>query len=179
MPAVTITRKTICGLQSDLSAADQKLKELQREEDRRKAKEDAEYRAQIANKANELRAALTVILDVFPLLQEAENVWRREVFRGQAPAEQEDPAFTAAYALWHAIALRRPKIEERAEYFRRHGSTEDLAPLLDRLVKMGEEAKTILQNWETPLVSSSPSLRTATLSAEASARLLDILGSGK
>ena len=180
MPTATITRTRISGLQRDLRQADQKLKELEREEDRRKAKEDAEYRTLIAKKAQELRAALTAILDVFPDLKDAENDWRRDVFCGKAPAEQEEEqSFYTVYALWHAIALRRPKIAERTEYFRRHGSTEDFAPLLDGLVKMGEEAKTILQNWETPVVSSSPSLRTASLSAEASAHLRDILGSGK
>jgi len=180
MPTVTITQKRISGLQSDLRQADQKLKELEREEDRRKAKEGAEYRTLIAKKALELCAALTAILDVFPHLKEAENDWRRDVFCGKAPAEEEEEqTFYTVYAVWYAIALRRPKIAERAEYFGRHGRTENFASLLDRLVKMGEEAKAILQNWETPVISSSPSFRTPPLSAEASVRLRDILGSGK
>jgi hypothetical protein len=180
MPTVTIAQQRISDLQSDLRQADQKLKELEREEDRRKAIEDAEYHALIAKKALELRDALTAILDVFPLLKDAENDWRRNVFCGTATADQEEEqTFYTVYAVWNAIALRRAKIAERAAYFGRHGSTENFDPLLDRLLKIGEEAKAVLQNWETPVISSSPSFRTPPLSAEASVRLRDILGSGK
>jgi hypothetical protein len=180
MLTITITQKKISGLQYDLQQADQKLKELERQEDRRKEREGAQYHTLIAKKAQELRAALTAILDVFAHLKAAENDWRRDVFCGAAPVEQEvEQVFYTVYAVWHAIALRRAKIAERAAYFGRHGSTENFTPLLDRLVKMGEEAKVILQNWETPVISSSPSFRTPPLSAEASSRLRDILGSGK
>ena len=144
---------------------------MEREEARLLAGQQAEHRPWIVRKASRFRPVVELFLNVFPLIREVEDAWRRQVFTGQ---EAFNPRTEGAVRNLYAVWLGYSSIfQEAAEYLSRHG--EDFEADLDRLGRRRREADRLLRGWESPVLSQGPSFRTPPLSEEASGRLREML----
>lgn len=170
MTQVRDTRRRTSDLDQELENARREFSALEREEAGQRARQQADYRRWIDQKAAMFRPPLELFLKLFPLIRELDDSWRQRVFRGQ---EAFDPTtegpIRKLYAVWLGYS---GMFEDEAEYLGRHGVGFDA-----ELVELGRyqrEADKVLRAWEPPVLSRAPSFRPPPLSAEATERLREL-----
>jgi hypothetical protein len=175
MPSVCSTRRRSSDLDNDMERARRELVELERMEAEESARKQAEVRRWFEQKWEKLKPTLERFLALFPMIREVDDDWRRDVFCGRVPLdEQTDQVVRGLYALWLFYSRL---FKEKAEFLGRNlpGVPDES---LDRLIKYAREGDRLLRAWERPQLSRGPSFRSAELSPEAAARIKNILAAG-
>jgi len=119
--------------------------------------------------------AIAVGINIFHVLQEREQAWRDQVFRGTVPFSAEDDLdHRVRFANWldttrEVLARSLPELEKRFGVV--EGSEE--------LSRCAERAEQIVHNWQPPALSSAVGLREMTLTPEAAADLDKVLEEAK
>jgi hypothetical protein len=123
------------------------------------AKEQAEYRRKMKEKAQHFLRLFEEYLGVYDLLLAANKAWRSRVFRGEEPFDLKvDSTLRNLFAVWNTLS---DPMRQRAEYHVRHNLCDDkLTPLVGKLVVNSDNARRVYLTWESPALSSSPALRT-------------------
>jgi predicted anti-sigma-YlaC factor YlaD len=115
--------------------------------------------------------AIAVGINIFHMLQEREQVWRDQVFRGALPYSEEDNLdHQARFASW-LDTTRQVVAEILAGLEKRFGTVGGAAELR----ACADRAETILRKWEAPRLSAAVGLREMTLSPESAAELDRVL----
>jgi hypothetical protein len=157
-------------LDRELELARREVSALEREQAEAQARQAQEYQQFLQDKAVKFRHVLDVYLNVYRMIRELDDTWRRQVYRGvERFDERTESAVRSLYGLWVAYS---GMFEEKAAYFGRHGSKFDAE--LDAIGRNKREADQVLRTWEPPLKTSAPSFRPMLLSADETARLRDM-----
>jgi hypothetical protein len=119
--------------------------------------------------------AIAIGINIFHMLQEREQSWREQVFRGVLPlSEEDDFDHRGRFADWldttkEVLAETLPELEKR------FGAVEGA----DELRRCAELAERILLAWQLPRLSMAVGLREMTLPPEAAAELDRIIAESK
>jgi hypothetical protein len=110
---------------------------------------------------------IAVALNLFLVLREREEAWRDEVFRGEVAFSPEDDLdHRERYTRW---------LEASERILSGIGQSAGTVQLRSCIV----EAKRVLEDWQSPRLSSAVGLRDMTLSAESAAELDQLLSEAK
>ena len=113
---------------------------------------------------------IAVANNLFHMLREREEAWRDQVFRGEAAFSSEDDLDQRErYTRWLDAT------ERTLSTIGQSAGTAGVGQLFGRV----EEAKRILEDWQSPRLSSAVGLREMTLSAESAAELDQLLSEAK
>jgi hypothetical protein len=119
--------------------------------------------------------AIAVGINIFHMLQEREQVWRDQVFRGAIPyAEDDNLDHQSRFANW-LETTKEVLAEDLPELEKRFGEVEGARELRT----CAELAEKILLEWQPPRLSRAVGLREMTLSPEAAAELDRILAEAR
>jgi hypothetical protein len=119
--------------------------------------------------------AIAVGINIFHMLQEREQAWRDQVFRGVITfAEDDNLDHQSRFANW-LETTKEVLAEDLPDLEKRFGVVEAAAELR----KCAELAEQILREWQPPRLSRAVGLREMTLSPEAAAELDHILAEAK
>ena len=119
--------------------------------------------------------AIAVGINIFQMLQEREQAWRDQVFRGVVPySENDNLDHQTRFANW-LDTTREVLTEVLPELEKRFGVVEG-APELRRCAELAEK---ILREWQPPRLSRAVGLREMTLSPEAATELDQIIDEAK
>jgi hypothetical protein len=123
---------------------------------------DAEYKAQVTKQAVEFEGDFQEFLELFRGIQSFNLEWRRAVFCGAVPFDQEtDSDLRLSFSSW---CLTVGRMREIARDYEPHFG--DLKVLLSVSEEFEKEAKETFLNWKSPERSSSPALRTLAVSPD-------------
>ena len=176
MPLVRSTRCRTNDLDNHMERARRELSELERMEAEETARRQAEVRRWYEQKWEKFEPTLERFLNLYPMIRELDDDWRRDVFCGRDPFdEQIDQLVRGLYALW--LSYNR-MFQERAEFLGRH-LPGVLDSALDRLATYAREGDRLLRAWEPPLLSRGPSFRAPVLSPTATARYEEMFPEAK
>ena len=167
MTQVSSTRLRTSEIDSRIEKARRELGELERTEALEAARRQAEQLLWYRQKWEDFKPRVNRYLDLFPMIQEIETDWRRDIFCGRVVLEEQtDQAMRGLYALW---LFGCKLFEEHAEYLARHLPEGTLDQSLNRLGKFAREGDKLLRSWEPPVLSSGYSFRAPALSPESAA----------
>jgi len=119
--------------------------------------------------------AIAVGINIFQMLQDREQAWRAQVFRGVIPFSEEDNIdHQDRFANWldttcEVLAHILPGLENRFGYVEGAG----------RLRACVEAGKKLFLEWERPRLSAAVGLREMTLAPEAAAELDRVIEQAK
>jgi hypothetical protein len=170
MPPVIDTQHRTSDLDKELESARREFAALERENRLSTQAQEAEYQRWIEGKAARFRTPLGLFVRVFSLIQDLDDTWRRQVFRGQeAFNPQTERAVRNLYAIWLGYSQM---FQEKAEYLARQGINFDDA--LSELGRHQREADRLLRTWESPVLAQGPSFRSTVVSPEGTARFREL-----
>jgi hypothetical protein len=171
MLQVHTTRRRTSDLDSSLERARRELADLERLEAEETARKQAETRRWYEQKWEKFKPTFDRFLALYPMIRELDDDWRREVFCGREPFdEQIDQIMRGLYALWLTYSRM---YKERAEFLGRN-LPNTIDESLDLLGKYAREGNRLLRAWEPPVLSRGPSFRAPVLSPEAAARFKEM-----
>ena len=171
MPLVCSTRRRTSDLDNHMEKARRELSALERMEAEEAARKQAEVRLWYEHKWEKFKPTLDRFLDLYPMIRELDDDWRRDVFCGRDTFdEQTDQLVRGLYAVWLSYSRM---FREKAEFLGRNLPVV-LDESLDKIAKYSREGDRLLRAWEPPELSRGPSFRAPVLSPAAAARFKEM-----